>query len=368
MSSADLSSSRRSYVDWARGLAVLIMIQAHAFDAWTAPASRSTPAYRYLTILGGFAAPLFLWLAGVALVLAAERRQQKGSSRRAAAEGIVRRGLEIYILAFLFRLQAFMVSPGSWAVTIFRVDILNVMGPAIALAGLAWGVAGTTFRAVLLTSGVATLTTMVTPLVRAAGWVDRLPVWIQWHLRPFSDHTTFTLFPWMGFVFAGAACGIVLAKATDSGLQRERRIVAALGATGGALVCGGLYASILPTIYRNSSFWTSSPTYFVIRVGIMLVTLVLLWGLTRVAAWWPAPFELLGTFGRNSLFIYWIHVELAYGYVSWGIRRSLPIWGSTVGYVLFCALLYSSIQWRDRVVELWRSSRARKVTSGPIPA
>src|SRR6185369_10809031 len=68
---------RRRYIDWARGIAVLIMIQAHTADAWTRMADRSSHAYGYVLILAGFAAPLFLWLAGLGLVLSAERTQKK---------------------------------------------------------------------------------------------------------------------------------------------------------------------------------------------------------------------------------------------------------------------------------------------------
>ena len=37
---------------------------------------------------------------------------------------------------------------------------------------------------------------------------------------------------------------------------------------------------------------------------------------------WQGP---LATLGRASLFIYWIHVELVYGYASWFWRRRLPV-------------------------------------------
>ena len=59
------SSHRRAYVDWARGIAVLVMIEAHTVDAWTrlSPTVSRTIAFRDATVLGGFAAPLFLWLA-----------------------------------------------------------------------------------------------------------------------------------------------------------------------------------------------------------------------------------------------------------------------------------------------------------------
>ncbi len=58
------------------------------------------------------------------------------------------RGVEIFLLAFLFRLQAFIVSPGSHPVTLFRVDVLNVMGPAMVVAGLLWAAASQTWTRV----------------------------------------------------------------------------------------------------------------------------------------------------------------------------------------------------------------------------
>ena len=137
----DQPSRRRAYIDWARGIAVLVMIEAHAADAWTRAADKNSIVYRDATILGGFAAPLFLWLAGLAVVLAATRTAERTGSRSRAVEGIVRRGLVIFVLAFLFRVQAFIVSPGNHLVTLFRVDILNIMGPAIVAAGLAWAIA-----------------------------------------------------------------------------------------------------------------------------------------------------------------------------------------------------------------------------------
>src|SRR5262245_40168298 len=124
-----MARGRRIYIDWARGIAVLVMIGAHTLDAWTRAADRGTQAYAWLTILGGFAAPLCLWLAGVGVALSAARTIVITRGTRAAAvEAICRRGIEIFLLAFLFRLQAFVISPGSPPVMLFRVDILNVMG------------------------------------------------------------------------------------------------------------------------------------------------------------------------------------------------------------------------------------------------
>ena len=149
------------------------MIEAHTIDAWTRAADKQSVLYRDANILGGFAAPLFLWLAGLAVVLAATRTVERTGSRAQAVEAIVRRGLEIFILAFLFRLQAFIVSPATTSVTLFRVDILNVMGPAIVVAGSGLGARRRTAAARRgVCRAMAVAVGMLTPIVRASPLVE----------------------------------------------------------------------------------------------------------------------------------------------------------------------------------------------------
>jgi uncharacterized membrane protein len=358
---------RRAYIDWARGIAVLLMIEAHTTDAWTrASAKVGSAAYRNVTILGGFAAPLFLWLAGLALVLSATRQAERTGDRLSAVEEICRRGLEIFVLAFLFRLQAFIVSPGAHPVTLFRVDILNVMGPAIVLAGLAWGVVGTTARRVLVFAALASALAMLTPVVRTALWVRALPVWLQWYLRPAAEHTTFTMFPWAGFVFAGGAVGVLLASVREERVERLLQLTLAM--SGASLVAFGFYAASQPSIYRESSFWTSSPTWFAIRVGIMMVSLAVIYGAAAVAERADVALRPLERLGRSSLFVYWIHVELVYGYASWFWRGRLPLWGSLVAFAVFATLMYGAVLLRDRLVDTRRSRGPLQSATEPASA
>jgi len=341
------SAHRRGYIDWARGVAVLLMIEAHTVDAWTRPVSKNTVAFRNATILGGFAAPFFLWLAGVALVLSATRTMEKTGSMRAAVDAVCRRGLEIFILAFLFRLQAFVLSPGGPAIALFRVDILNVMGPAIVFAAIAWGAARSTRAQAVTLAALAIAIAMSTPIVRTAGWISSLPTWVQWYLRPAGEYTTFTAFPWAGFVFAGAASGALITAVRD--VRSELRLHAWFAACGTALVAVGFVTASLPTIYRESYFWTSSPTWFAIRTGLMMLALSSLFAIETIAARpslprvllsWQAP---LATLGRHSLFVYWIHVELVYGYASWLWRGRLPLWGTLAAYAAFSTLVYAAV-------------------------
>ena len=63
--------SRLLYIDWLRGVAVLFMILWHSIDAWTLQSGRDTLAFTLIRFAAGWAAPLFLMLAGVSVSLAA---------------------------------------------------------------------------------------------------------------------------------------------------------------------------------------------------------------------------------------------------------------------------------------------------------
>jgi len=68
--SASSAPGRLGYLDWLRGVTVLVMIEAHAFDAWTRPDEKARAAYGWLMVLGGMAAPAFLFMAGIAVTYA----------------------------------------------------------------------------------------------------------------------------------------------------------------------------------------------------------------------------------------------------------------------------------------------------------
>ena len=96
--------TRRTYLDVLRGVAVLVMIEAHVIDAWTRAADRQTQGFRQSLVLGGFGAPLFLFLAGVAVAMSAGSKARRAGID-AAVRAVQKRGMQIFLLAFVFRLQ-----------------------------------------------------------------------------------------------------------------------------------------------------------------------------------------------------------------------------------------------------------------------
>jgi hypothetical protein len=71
---------RRAYIDWLRGFAVVVMIEAHTIDSWTEAPWRGTLVFWYHQLLAGWAAPIFLFVAGVSVALAMGGKLRRASS------------------------------------------------------------------------------------------------------------------------------------------------------------------------------------------------------------------------------------------------------------------------------------------------
>jgi len=343
--------SRRGYLDWLRGLSVLIMIEAHTLDAWTRLDARHNSTYGWAMIVGGFAAPGFLFLAGIALALAAGSRLRRGKTPGEAAALARRRALQIFGLAFLFRFQSWAISGGDPMQALLKVDILNVMGLAMLAGAWLWSAGRGRLDRVAWMVAATVAVAMITPVIRATPLVSPLPDPIEWYIRPIPGRGTFTLFPWAGFLLAGAAIGLWLdgARTPDA----ERRVNVALAAVGLLVAAGAYAASFMPAIYRDSSFWTTSPTFFFLRVGVLILSL-------PVAYAWNALWtgrSVLQEFGQASLFVYWIHVELAYGVLSGPVHKSLTLGQAFAAYAIFTIALFGAAKLKNQVVDWWNTGR-----------
>jgi uncharacterized membrane protein len=352
---------RRSYIDWLRGLAILIMIEAHVVDAWTRPADRTLPAFGWAIILGGFAAPAFLFLAGVGTALAVAARRQRPGGESTAAASVWRRGWQIFGFAFLFRLQSIVLNPGAPLSGLLKVDILNIMGPAIAVSGALLGRVRTLAGRLAWLAAIVAAFTFLTPIVRLAPWLSWLPDPLEWYLRPPAGRATFTMFPWAGFLFAGTFLGVLVAREKSN--IGDRRFHAAMIAAGALLAFCSYRASLLPSIYAQSNFWTTSPTFFFMRVGILtaVVGVIYFWSLrprlTPIGRYQP-----MERFGRSSLFVYWIHVEMVYGWFSAPLHRALSLPQVAVAFALFTLALFALAEMKTAVMTR-RKAKTRPLTA-----
>ena len=80
---------RLAYVDWMRGLACVLMFETHCYDSWLNEDAKKSDGFRYSQMGGTLPAPLFIFLAGVAVALVTEKLRGKGVERGAIAKQVI---------------------------------------------------------------------------------------------------------------------------------------------------------------------------------------------------------------------------------------------------------------------------------------
>jgi uncharacterized membrane protein len=344
-----------------RGLACVLMFPTHCYDAWLSPAAKKSSFFLWSQLLGTLPAPLFLFLAGISVALVIGKSSATGIPAKQIAVNTIRRGTEILGLGLLFRLQEYLIAfPWAPWTDLFRVDILNTIGISIMfMGGMYWVVQACFVRrndrhsdqssswifgasAVLSAAAIS----LATPLL----WASWRPDWLPWPLESYVNGVhnlgkpqawLFPIFPWTGFAFAGLAFGFFLASAWARKREDLRVVVAAIA--GILLIGGGRWLDRRPQLYPVSDFWHTSPNFFLIRVGILLLVLFVVyswcrWGLGS------RGFSPLVQLGHTSLLVYWVHLEFVYGRLSILKKHSMSIGGASVGLlVIFLGMLMLSL-------------------------
>lgn len=379
------SASRLAYIDWMRGLACVLMFQWHCYNSWLAPEWRKSSLYKWSQLGGTLPAPLFIFLAGVSVALVTQRLREKGASRNAIAKIIISRGAEVFALGLAFRVQEYLLGyPRAPWTDLLRVDVLNILGLSMMILGvLCWLAAGpdtvagpphprsispatrrAIFAALALAGGVA----LATPFIWTSSTIRSWP----WPLASYLNgaHTfsepqpwLFPIFPWSAFAFAGLATGFFLFS--DFTRHRETRVFPALGLGGALLFLFGLLCDRSGVRWYPENiydFWHTSPNFFLIRCGILLILLFLVYGWCR---WGLAcrGFSPVAQLGNTSLLVYWVHIEFVYGRFSILPKGRCGIAKATAGLLaIFLAMLVLSV-WRTR----WKKRTAKVLRPGPRP-
>jgi len=160
----------------------------------------------------------------------------------------------------------------------------------------------------------------------------------------------FPLFPWSAFAFAGLASGFYLFS--DFAKRKQGLAFALLWATG---ILAGLLSVFFDSsrvhLYAVYDYWHSNPDFFLMRCGVLLVILFLVyawcrWGLAQKG------FSPMIQLGNTSLLVYWVHIEFVYGRFSILPKGQCSALKATAGLVtVFVAMLLLSVartQWKKR--------------------
>jgi uncharacterized membrane protein len=370
--------SRLAYIDWMRGLACVLMFQTHCYDSWLGGAARQSRFFMYSQLGGTFPAPLFLFLAGISFALVTDKLLQKNLAPAQIARTTICRGAEIFAFGLLFRLQEYIIAWG-WAPKsdLLRVDILNTIGLSMMLMGvvcwLVLSISSTHRKLALVLSACATalVISLLTPLL----WTAWRPRWLPWPLESYIDGVhnlgtpqawLFPIFPWTAFAFAGLAVGSILQGPWTQ--SRQIKTFLSLGAAGVVLIELSRWLDARPwQIYPVYDYWHTSPNFFLVRVGMLMVILTVsyVWCRWVVGKWLVAPwgFSPLIQLGQASLLVYWVHIEFVYGRFSILPKRSVGIGTATAGLLAITLAMLALAYVRTRT-KGWMKSHMAEIFVG----
>jgi len=338
-------SGRLTFLDWARGFAVVIMLQGHVFHSFNRTDLRTDGPFMLSQFLGGLGPAVFLVLTGITLAFLMDRREQQGFDALARWKFSLRRAGYLFSLAFLFRLQLWLFAfPQSSWTNLFKVDILNCMGLAIGLMSVM--AIFTTAERVRLCAGLGIAIATAAPLVSAINW-SWLPDGVSAYFVP--SYQYFAFFPWAAFIAFGISIGSLLRIARADQINRVMQWGTLLGVV---LIVGGQYFSNIPySLYPKSEFWLDSPGLIIIKLGVVMVLIAFayLWTEHAVGNSW----SWLRQLGTTSLLVYWVHIELVYG-------RWFGSWKESLGNLecaLYAAILIAAMLWLSVLRSRWNTER-----------
>jgi uncharacterized membrane protein len=196
---------------------------------------------------------------------------------------------------------------------------------------------------VIAAASTALLISVATPLL----WTTWRPRFLPWPLESYINGVhnlgapqpwLFPIFPWAAFAFAGLAIGFILQSAWAR--VHETQVFVSFGIVGVVLIQVSRWLDGLSLqIYPEYDYWHTSPNFFLIRAGMLLVILsgTYAWCRWGLAQWGFSPLIQLG---QASLLVYWVHIEFVYGRFSILTRHAQSIVGGTLGLaIIFLAML-----------------------------
>jgi uncharacterized membrane protein len=283
-------AARLVFVDALRGVAILLMVQDHAFDWWLRGEFHATQWGRITEFLGTLAAPFFLFLLGTSLALSAQKRIQRAVPSGRLALTYLRRGVFLVLQGYALTWLTFY--NGHNAAEMGAVDILHCLGLSTILM-----IPLVLARAWPLTLLATLAAAAVSPW--AGGWA--LPHWLAAWLNGSGGISFFPLLPFLVYALAGLVLGQLYIHMSGHH-HRVRYLMLALVAFG-----VGLFL-LVPLIPAELGIRFPKPQTQAFTLALILWMSALAYALAR----WSRLLCPLTVLGQTAMMVYIAHHLLGF--------------------------------------------------------
>lgn len=312
------SAKRLGFVDQFRGLATIFMIETHVYNALLMTSLETGLVYTCVNFVNGLVAPSFLFVSGFSFTLALNR---KGEAYRRFSPQLFRHlrrllfiwavGYALHLPFFSLRKSLYSISPdGVLALT--AVDILQCIAATLFLLHIIRVVVKDDRKFNLVLYFLFLFFVIAAPFVGSADFTHSLPLFFAQYFNRMHG-SLFPIFPWSGFLIGGTMASEYLMKRADTdspGKVKKSALTNLLLAGISLSVAGFILMPVEESILIEPHFAQYSPSWFFVRFGILLG---ILYGVTVYEGTRSSGETVVKLFGRESFFIYVLHLIIIYG-------------------------------------------------------
>lgn len=356
---------RLKFIDLARSIAILLMLEGHFVGLTLAESSRdlSNPAYIVWNSIRGFTAPLFFTVAGMIFVFLLAGEKEPSFFKAVRVRKGFRRALELFFWGYVLQLNVGNLGEylqgrsGNW---IYAFHVLQCIGVGlialILISGLRKAVGKFSLQVWYIAAVVVTM--------GLYGWLKGIPEgdfvphgWPDLLQNPLKGpRSVFPIAPWLGFAFLGGAMGAYLRSMEFKPITWKSCLWFIYIAVALQIISFITYVSPLPREFSSGIQW------FVQRASQVAVFL----GILRlVEIKFGIGVEWMLRVGRETFAIYILHVIVLYGGIfGFGIKTfyadSLNAWQAILGAALFLAVFIV----HANLWNFWKMKRRREKMIG----
>ncbi len=330
------------------------MLEGHVFRTFLPSNIQQSPWFQIHEFFHGLSAPAFLFGAGLTFVISTRRRWEEYHHWDPPLAKRIRRLLLVILLGLALHLPYFSLRKILFEGTLtdylqlFQFDVLHCIGIGLlSLHGLIFFFKyETRFYSLVIAS--IFIVCFTTPIVWDIDFLKFLSPSIAQMFNGFHG-SPFPIFPYVGFLYAGVIVSWEFLIAAEC--KRENFFMFWLAIVGMIFIIFGYIFDVLPfQVYPTYNYWFTSPNYFLVRTGSLMVILAAFWYLSRRL---PQPGKIWIVLGIESLFVYVLHLLFLFGsvvnpklnlQVIFGNHLSLfQATGIFIG--LFIAMFLSALGW-----------------------
>jgi uncharacterized protein (DUF486 family) len=321
------------------------MVQGHTIDAFLSNNYRTmnSPVFATWFFMRGVTAPIFLFSAGAVFTYLFRLHDTAFESNPRVTKGIKRFALLLF-LGYLLRFPAptlidfSSVSAAAWQ-TFQSIDVLQLIGTGLLfIITLFYLIEKFKWNDYWVFGSIAMICMFIFPLTEMVPWSKYFPVYLASYFFK-GTGSQFPIFPWIGFLLAGAFLGTYLAK--NPMVFKTSRFSRNLFFAGVLFVIISLIGHIIGSIWFPYYYWDTSPNLMLLRLGFVLILNSVV---SIICLRIDSIPRIIILIGRNTLLIYVVHLVILYG-SAWNpglsvlFDKAFNVWNTIGSAVLMLGLM-----------------------------